>query len=77
MGVVCNIRRRTRAIYLKLVKVLKAKQTVNSSDKMAQAFLSNNNCDFWREVKIYKPSKKMIPDTMDGIQGNKNISQRN
>ncbi len=62
-------------VYHKLVKELKAKQTINSSEKMAQAFLSNNNRDFWREAKKLKPSKKMISDTMDGIQGNKNISE--
>ncbi len=72
MGLVCNVRRRTRTIYHKLVNELKAKQTINSSEKMAQAFL--NNRDFWREAKKFMPSKKMIPDTMDGIQGNKNIS---
>ncbi len=35
-----------------------------------KAFLSNNNRTFWN----IKPSKKMILDTMDGIQ-RKKISQ--
>ncbi len=63
-----SIRRSARVIYHKLFKELKAKQTVNGSKTMAQAFHSNNNCDFCRESKKFKPNKKMILDTMDGIQ---------
>jgi hypothetical protein len=74
-GVVCNIRRRTRDIYHRAVKELKINQTVNTSEKMAQAILKDNNSDFWRETKKFKCNKKMTPDTMDGVQENKNISE--
>ena len=42
---------------------------------MAQAILNDNNHDFWRETKKFKRNKKITPDTMDGVQGNKNISE--
>ena len=73
-GFVCNIRRTTRATYHRLVKDLKRNEMVNRSEKMAQSILSNNNRDFWRENKKFKRSKKIIPNTMDGVQGNQDIA---
>ncbi len=42
---------------------------------MVQAFPSNNNHDFWIGAMKFKTIKNMILDTMDGIKGNKNISE--
>ena len=73
-GIVFEIRRKTRAKYHKIVKDLKKNDSIHRCEKMAEAILCNSTRDFWAEAKRFKPNKRGLPDTIDGIRGDKNIA---
>ncbi len=74
-GWVWEIRRRTRAQYHKIVKDLKKNDSLNKSEKMADAIIANDNRNFWREDRKINPKKKTIPNTTDGVKGDTKISE--
>ena len=74
-GWVCEIRRKTRAQYHRIVKELQRNETLNRCECMAEAILSSNNRDFWKEAKRFKPKKRPIPKVIDGVTGEENISE--
>ena len=74
-GDVYKIRQRTRAQYHRVVKDLKRQDITNRSEKMARSLLIDDNRNFWKESKKFKPRRKVIPDTIDGIRGGGQIAE--
>ncbi len=67
--------RRTRAHYHKVVTDLKKNDSLDRSEKIADAIIVNDNRNFWREARKINPKKKTIPNTIDGVKGDKKISE--
>ena len=42
---------------------------------MAEKFLAKNQSEFWKEIKRMNNSKTSLPQTVDGVFGNENISK--
>ncbi len=42
---------------------------------MAEAIIANDNRNFWREARKINCKKKTIPNTIDEVKGDKNISE--
>ena len=75
LGLIAQTRRRTRAEYHRAVKRVKAQANSIASAKMADALVQNHSRDFWREVKKTNKSAKPVPSTMDGVTGEREISE--
>jgi hypothetical protein len=73
-GIIASIRRSTRARYHQVVKRLKSQENQLRADKMANAFMSENNRDLWNEVKRIDGRCNIIPKIVDGQQNDKDIS---
>ncbi len=58
-----------------MVKDLKKNDIFNRSEKMADAIITNDNRNFWREAGKINPKKKTITNTIDAVKENKNISK--
>ena len=65
-GPIAMIRRRTRALYHRGVKQVKANSDALTSARMAHALQENKSRDLWKEVKKMKRSSKGLPSTIDG-----------
>ena len=75
-GVVCQIRRSTRAKYHKAVKKLKKEENLNRCEVMAEAMIANNNRKFWTEAKKFKGRNRVsVPNTMDEARGDGNVAE--
>jgi len=74
-GVVVDIRRRTRAKYKQMVKQLKRDQINISRNKMASSLQEPNKRDFWNEIKRQNGKRNSFVNTVDGENGEGNISQ--
>ena len=73
-GYLANIRRSTRAIYHRSVKILKKNQNKLKSEKMASALISNTSRNLWSEVRKFKGKSTCIPHNINGTTGDKNIA---
>lgn len=73
-GVVYEIRKKTRAEYHRAVRMLKRDERINRCEKMAQSIVQNDNRNFWQEVKKMNKKESWLPDTVDGVTGNREIA---
>ena len=73
-GYVADMRNKTRAQYHYSLRFVHKNNKHIIANRMASNLMSNNNCNFWKDVKKVKGSKSMLPCTVDDISGNTNIS---
>jgi hypothetical protein len=73
-GYLANIRRSTRAVYHRSVKILKKDQDKLRSEKLASALVSDPSRNFWNEVKKFRGKSTCIPHNINGTTGDKNIA---
>ena len=73
-GVIADIRRKTRSQYHYTVKYVRNNADTILSNKMAETLLYGNINEFWKSVGRAKASKSVLPSTIDGVCGIKDIS---
>jgi exonuclease III len=73
-GVIADIRRQTRARYHLAVKQAKQNGDKRRAQKMADAILGNKSRDFWSEVKKVRRTTSGVPNQIDKVSGDVNIS---
>ena len=72
-GYIADIRRRTRAKYKHIVRMLKREQNNFVSSKMGQSLQANNKRPFWNEVKRMHGKSSTVVNNMDSASGPSNI----
>jgi hypothetical protein len=56
--------------------MVKSKENIIRSERMADSLAKSNSRDFWKEVKIVKGKNvKNLPSNVDGVSGNDQIAQ--
>ena len=73
-AVVADVMRRARAKYHQAVKYVKQNQDSIKKENMANALLSNNKRDFWKEIKKINKNNNCLPNLIDDVTGNQDIS---
>ena len=73
-GPVACIRRRTRAEYHRMVKIIKQESDLIEAEKMADALVNNSSRNFWTEASKMKRTSKAVPSTIDGACGDEEIA---
>ena len=73
-GLISDIRRKTRAQYHNVLKNAKRNDMKVRSFMMAQNFLDSDRRDFWHELKKVRGGSVTCPTSIDGVQGEHNIT---
>ena len=74
VGIVANIRRRTRALYHKAVKQCKREKESMIAASMASSLQTNNLTEFWRTVKKHSRFTSCLPSSIDDVNGEAEIA---
>ena len=74
VGVVADVRRKTRARYHRAIKFVRKHEEAIRSDKMAEALANNRQRDMWREAKKCKHRTTSSPSVVDGVSDTKGIA---
>ena len=72
---VADVMRGARAKYHKMVKLVKANETELRKNKMAQALLEDKSRNFWDEVRKVSRNADNIPNLVDDVAGDEQISE--
>ena len=67
VGIVADIRRRTRALYHKAVKQGKREKESIIAESMASSLQTNNLTEFWRTVKKHTHVNSCLPSSVDDV----------
>ena len=65
----------TRARYHLANKSALELQTQIRNEKMGEAISNNNDRNLWEEVKKINKCNKLLPDTIDNVNGSNNIAE--
>ena len=74
-GEIARVMRMTRARYHYAIRSVLKSQIQIRNDRMAEAVSSDDNRNFWEEVRKMKRSHKLLPDVIDNVKGSDNISK--
>ena len=74
-GIIADIRRKTRARYHLVIKMVKKYEAEIRCDKMSESKLLHDTNGFWSQAKMFKHKSKSIPTTVDEIMGEHDIAQ--
>ena len=72
-GVIADIRRRTRSQYHLSIKKARRNSEKFTADRLAEDLMSNDNTNFWKEIKKTSRSATMLPNSVNGHIGSDNI----
>jgi hypothetical protein len=72
---VALIRRRTRAIYHRAIRIAKKQRDQIIAEKMGAAFLAKDSTSFWKNVNKFKCKGQSSPSTIDSATGSEGISE--
>ncbi len=73
VGVVADLRRKTRDKYHHVCKMVLKMDAEIRCDMMAEAILKNDNQDIWKQSKHFQPKKASYPTKVDDAESNKEI----
>ena len=73
-GTIANIMRKTKRDYHYAIRYCKKDESSIASTKMAEAFLSGRNRDFWNETRKLTKHNSQCSSTVDGINGAEHIA---
>jgi hypothetical protein len=74
-GTVASMRRLTRARYHKAVRTVKRQSQSIRMSKMGECISNNNSRDLWKEVKRIKGRNSVLPNNIDDVSGDDDISE--
>lgn len=72
---IADVMRRARAKYHSVVKQVKKDQNKIKRDKLAQTLLCDRSKSFWNEVRKANGKCNTVPNMIDGVIGEENISE--
>lgn len=74
-AVIADVMRRSRSQYHRAVRFVKRNQNNVKKESMATALLGNKSRDFWKEVGKVTKNNNMLPNMVDEVTGDENISK--
>jgi hypothetical protein len=74
-GIVAQIRRSSRAIYHRAIRKLVKEENIITRAKTADGLISNDNRNFWSEIRKIKGRSRNIPNVIDKCNNPHDIAQ--